>query len=51
MKYWQELIGMKGGPVRPPVTAMSEEAKAAMRADLAATGLIDRAAAPAEAAE
>ncbi len=51
MKYWQELIGMKGGPVRPPVTAMSEQAKAAMRADLAATGLIERAAAPAQAAE
>jgi len=51
MKYWQELIGMNGGPVRPPVTAMSEDAKAEMRADLAATGLIDRATAPAQAAE
>ena len=51
MKYWQELIGMKGGPVRPPVIEMSEAAKAEMRADLEATGLIDRAAAPAQAAE
>ncbi len=51
MKYWQELIGMKGGPVRPPIVEMNDEAKAAMRADLAATGLIERAAAPAQAAE
>lgn len=51
MKYWQELIGMNGGPVRPPITAMSDDAKAEMRADLAATGLIDRATAPAQAAE
>ncbi|MFT5180837.1 MAG: 4-hydroxy-tetrahydrodipicolinate synthase [Alphaproteobacteria bacterium] len=51
MKYWQELIGMNGGPVRPPVTAMGEDAKAEMRADLSATGLIDRASRPAQAAE
>ena len=51
MKYWQELIGMNGGPVRPPVTEMSEDAKAEMRDDLAATGLIDRASATAQAAE
>ncbi len=51
MKYWQELIGMNGGPVRAPVTAMSADAKTEMRADLAATGLIDRVAEPARAAE
>jgi 4-hydroxy-tetrahydrodipicolinate synthase len=38
-KYWMELIGMKGGPVRAPQTELSPEQKAAMRADLEATGL------------
>jgi 4-hydroxy-tetrahydrodipicolinate synthase len=26
-KYWQDLIGMAGGPVRPPTSPVSEEAK------------------------
>jgi 4-hydroxy-tetrahydrodipicolinate synthase len=39
MKYWQECIGMAGGPVRPPVLPMSEAAQAQFRADLDATGL------------
>jgi 4-hydroxy-tetrahydrodipicolinate synthase len=39
MKFWQECIGMDGGPVRPPVIAMAEPAKAEFRADLDATGL------------
>jgi dihydrodipicolinate synthase/N-acetylneuraminate lyase len=43
LKYWMELLGMKGGPVRAPCTEMSAEAKAQLRADLEATGLPDKA--------
>lgn len=42
-KYWMELIGMKGGPVRVPCTEMTAEQKQQMRADLEATGLIEKA--------
>ncbi|HYC49334.1 MAG TPA: dihydrodipicolinate synthase family protein [Burkholderiales bacterium] len=42
-KYWMELIGMKGGPVRAPSTELPEEEKAKLRADLQATGLIAKA--------
>jgi 4-hydroxy-tetrahydrodipicolinate synthase len=38
-KYWMELIGMKGGPVRAPCAALTAEQKERMRADLEATGL------------
>jgi 4-hydroxy-tetrahydrodipicolinate synthase len=41
-KWWMELIGMKGGPLRAPCTELSAEQKEAMRADLAATGLLDK---------
>ncbi len=44
-KYWMELIGMVGGPVRAPCTEMTAEAKAEMRADLEATGILAKAAA------
>lgn len=47
-KYWMELIGMKGGTVRAPQTELSAEAKSQMRADLAATGLLDKAQAGAD---
>jgi len=40
MKYWQELIGMKGGKTRPPVIPMSEEMKYEMKKDLITTGII-----------
>jgi 4-hydroxy-tetrahydrodipicolinate synthase len=50
-KYWMELIGMKGGPVRAPCADLSPEAKEQMRADLAATGLLDKAKAGAAARE
>jgi 4-hydroxy-tetrahydrodipicolinate synthase len=43
MKAWQELIGMNGGPVRPPVLPIIDAARNELAADLAATGLIDRA--------
>lgn len=45
MKYWQQLIGMNGGPVRPPIVEMTEAAKADMRGDLEAAGLLGKAAA------
>lgn len=44
-KYWMELIGMAGGPIRVPCSEMTAEAKAEMRADLEATGLLAKAAA------
>lgn len=42
-KYWMELIGMAGGPVRAPCSPMSEESKQRMKADLDATGLTAKA--------
>jgi len=42
-KYWMELVGMAGGPVRAPCAEMTDDMKKAMRADLEATGLIARA--------
>ncbi len=41
MKYWQELIGMKGGRTRPPVIEMSDEKKQELKEDLKSTGLFD----------
>jgi 4-hydroxy-tetrahydrodipicolinate synthase len=38
-KIWMEMIGMKGGGVRPPCTLVSAEKEAELRADLEATGL------------
>jgi dihydrodipicolinate synthase/N-acetylneuraminate lyase len=38
-KIWMEMIGMKGGGVRPPCTRMTPEAEQELRADLEATGL------------
>ncbi|HZQ16214.1 MAG TPA: hypothetical protein VFA82_05505, partial [Gaiellaceae bacterium] len=42
IKYWMELIGMSGGPVRPPLKPLSAEAKALFRARLDATGWVER---------
>jgi 4-hydroxy-tetrahydrodipicolinate synthase len=42
-KYWMELIGMKGGPVRAQQTEMTAEQKQQMKADLEATGLVAKA--------
>ena len=44
-KYWMELIGMVGGPVRVPCREMTGDAKKQLRADLEATGLPAKAAA------
>lgn len=42
-KYWMELLGMQGGPVRAPCTELSPEQKQQMRADLESTGLLEKA--------
>ena len=42
-KYWMELIGMKGGPVRAPSAELPAEDKSQLRADLEATGLVAKA--------
>jgi 4-hydroxy-tetrahydrodipicolinate synthase len=41
-KVWMELLGMIGGPVRAPSTPMDERARAQLRADLDATGILAR---------
>jgi 4-hydroxy-tetrahydrodipicolinate synthase len=41
MKAWQEILGMQGGPVRPPVLPISDKARAELESDLAATGILD----------
>jgi len=51
MKAWQELIGMNGGPVRPPVIPIGDAARKELAADLAATGILDHAAGARIAAE
>ena len=43
LKYWMELIGMTGGPVRAPCTEMTDEAKQQLRSDLESTGLLKKA--------
>ena len=41
-KYWQDLMGIPAGPPRPPLACLSEAQKAAFRARLKATGLMER---------
>ena len=38
-KYWQELLGQAGGPVRPPLLQLTEEEKARTRAAFETCGL------------
>ena len=38
-KYWQELLGQAGGPVRPPLLQLTNEEKAATKAAFEACGL------------
>lgn len=38
-KYWQELLGQVGGPVRPPLLQLTESEKAATRSAFQACGL------------
>jgi 4-hydroxy-tetrahydrodipicolinate synthase len=42
IKYWMELMGMHGGPVRPPLKPLTEAARAEFRARLEATGWLAR---------
>lgn len=42
-KYWMELLGMKGGPVRTPCAELTAEQKERLRADLEATGILEKA--------
>ena len=43
MKTWMELIGMAGGPVRPPVIPISDAEREALKADLESVGLLQKA--------
>jgi 4-hydroxy-tetrahydrodipicolinate synthase len=47
IKYWMELMGMHGGPVRPPLKQLSAEAKEQFRARLEATGWLEKLRVPA----
>jgi 4-hydroxy-tetrahydrodipicolinate synthase len=42
IKYWMDLIGMRGGLVRPPLHQLDDAQKAAFRTRLEATGWVDR---------
>ncbi len=42
IKYWMDLMGMRGGTVRPPLKPLSEEAKAEFLRRLEATGWLER---------
>ena len=42
IKYWMELIGMAGGPVRPPEPPMSKEQKADLKARIQSTGWMEK---------
>ncbi len=50
-KYWQELLGQVGGPVRRPLVELTEAEKAATREALETCGLRLTSDAPAVAAE
>jgi 4-hydroxy-tetrahydrodipicolinate synthase len=43
MKHWMNLIGMEGGPVRPPVVPLGDSEKEELRADLERTGILTQA--------
>jgi len=38
-KYWQELLGQAGGPVRPPLLQLTDEEKAQTKARFESCGL------------
>jgi 4-hydroxy-tetrahydrodipicolinate synthase len=42
LKAWSELLGMAGGPVRPPLPQVTAEERAEMRKDLEQAGLLAR---------
>jgi dihydrodipicolinate synthase/N-acetylneuraminate lyase len=39
IKAWAGLVGLSGGPVRPPLVPLTGAEQAALAADLAAAGL------------
>jgi 4-hydroxy-tetrahydrodipicolinate synthase len=49
LKAWSELLGMAGGPVRPPLQQITEAERAELRADLERVGLLARVPATAQA--
>jgi 4-hydroxy-tetrahydrodipicolinate synthase len=42
IKYWMDLMGMRGGPVRPPLKQLSAEARDAFRERLEGVEAFDR---------
>jgi 4-hydroxy-tetrahydrodipicolinate synthase len=42
IKHWMDLIGMYGGPVRPPMHPLTAEQKAELTGRLEASGWLDR---------
>ncbi|HXF66330.1 MAG TPA: dihydrodipicolinate synthase family protein [Burkholderiales bacterium] len=42
LKAWSELLGMAGGPVRPPLPQVTDAERAALRSDLERCGLLAR---------
>ncbi len=43
LKYWQELLGQVGGPVRPPLLQLSDQERARIREAFDSCGLESRA--------
>ena len=41
-KYWQDLMGMPAGPVRPPLPRLTSQQQDAFRRELESTGLMQR---------
>lgn len=42
IKYWMELLGMKAGPLRPPMHNLTDAQKAEFKARLEATGWLEK---------
>lgn len=42
IKYWMDLVGLRGGAVRPPMRNLTDADRAAFRERLEATGLLDK---------
>lgn len=42
LKAWSEMMGLAGGPVRPPLLQITDKERQAMRADLERVGLLAR---------
>jgi 4-hydroxy-tetrahydrodipicolinate synthase len=42
LKAWSEMLGLAGGPVRPPLLQLTDEERGSLRADLDRVGLLAR---------